>query len=163
MKEPTFRFRKIGSGPPFFLPFSAAGTGSMSAVMRLRRRRTMMMVMMSRRGRWRAMVHRLGVHHRCGPQNIQGGSHQIHDVRCQADSAVSMVAIVTSVMISGKGGSPDDDGGTANGDFKDRVLHFSSPVLRFSRLRPRFLTIKRFVFRIIAIKQLFFYRNFYKI
>jgi hypothetical protein len=60
------------------------------------------------------------------------------------------------VMISGKRGGPDDDGCSADGGFEDRVLHFSSPVLWFvcfsfsSRLPRRFLTIKRFDFRIIV-------------
>lgn len=131
----------------------------MSAVMRLWRRRTMMMVVVSRRRRRRRgrAVRRSGVHHRAGPQNIQGSSHEIHDVRCQTDSVVAlMVTVVSSVMVSGEGGGSDDDGGETNGGFQNRVLHFSSPVLRFSALHRRFLTIKRFDFRIIVLSNEFF-------
>ena len=61
-------------------------------------------------------------------KNIQRAAHKIYDIRCQTDTAVSMGA-VTAMMITGKGGCPDDDGSDTDGGFQNRVFHFSSPVL----------------------------------
>ena len=158
---------------------SGSGSGTMSAVMPWRRRTRS--EIRSRRGRRRSEPRRRrrrrrtvvrrcgvyrrarrGVHHTAGfivvhhgrtsPQNVQGAAHKIDDVRCQSNSTVAVMVMA----VSGKDGSSDDDEGGTNGGLQNRVLHFSSPVLwfmvlRFFSLPWRFLTIKRFDFRIIVI------------
>jgi len=153
-----------------------------------RRRRRRSVVERSRRRRRRTVIGRSGVVYRRGgravhnaagfavhgrarftvyghgrsPQDVQRASHKIHDVRGQTDpaAAVSVMRPVV-VMISGKRGGPDDDGCSADGGFKDRVLHFSSPVLEVFLFFRCFLIIKRFDFRIIVLCNDFFRKFFF--